>query len=1673
MNINTKIKSLLSAFLLTFSVGALAVTLADGPLTTVGASVVKPNVLLIMDNSGSMGWEHMPDDSAMGYGFYGLRSNQCNQIYYTPSITYKTPLNSAGVAKADSLYTAAYSSYTSTITSGVANVISSGAIVDLTKSFRASLPDPYISLVGDTSGEPAYYYSYSGTQLSPTQKLLAISGTTFIEECSLGGTGPTPSAISPVFTKIALKATGSTSAAIVVSGTSNTTVSGIVINGTQQIMSAPSIASTLDSVVANSIATKINACTSSQTGSCTTSGGHGYVATIAGYKKASLTVAGSTSTAVSGILINGIQVMSGVSTSSATSSQVAQNILTKINDCTTAKVGACTVVGGHGYTAVRSGSAINITSTSGSFVTIVATASSGTMTFTPSFSDTVVTVSNIADTTASMIVSIGSGSMTVVPTVTIASVAQLTNFANWYSFHRSRMLTMKTSTGIAFNNLTNAYRVGLSKISQADGTPLVPAAIFNSAQRASWYSAFYNITISGSTPLRDALSNAGRYYAGLLAGVTDPVEYSCQQNFSILTTDGYWNGGSGFKLDGSTLVGNHDTSAPRPMYDGGTSTDTTVTPIVSTEDRRIYTHGKTVTKDYSATYKAVGGACSIIGTLTPPNSITTYSVSPQRPFVTTSTSGSTRRVGALIRASSNPSSTNCKLVSGTGAGQVFACRATSSSGAPSGSATSSVATDSLSNDWYLVSDVTTQNALSECQSFKTIFGGSDSVDRGVCHSYTPASISGKFVTSTPNAKTVTTSGETSVVVNKYTKTQEHRVVIVNGAPFSDTTSAGSWTLTNNVSTVNVAGTDVDSGFSPSGADVTSCTNTASLPAADGFTTTVPGAVGGVAATVDTTVIASTGPTTGTSVTTTAVTSGTGTKDTLADIAMYYYQTDLRTTGALSINNVFTSGLDNNPKQHMTTFSLGLGASGKMLYSSTYLTDVIGDYASVANGAFNPASGAKNCSWHNFNAQCNWPAPSSGDLTTIDDLWHAAVNGRGKYFSAKSPEDVEVGLNDALSGISARIGAAAAAATSNLEPVSGDNYAYVASYVTVDWTGDLQARIIDTGSGAVSSDTNCGALGSGCPWSAQSLLDTKAAASVGTGYTARNIYLGLASGDAGKRVFSATGLTAAEKTAYFNPAALSQYATVNSSAYAADLTSTNLINYLRGDRSKEGTVFRARAHVLGDIINTQPVYVKSPAYNYIDAGYSDYKTTQASRSSVVYVAANDGMVHAFDGATGEEKWAFIPKQTLPKMAQLANSAPASYSLAHQFLVDGPITAADVKFSDGWHTIIVGGLGKGGNEYFCLDVTDPDNMTVLWEYTNTNLGSTFSNASINKLPNGEWAVMFSTGYNAAGNSGLYALDPETGGMKTGFPMSTSVTGPSSMSKISAWVDSPTIDNTAQFVYSGDLDGNLWRFDLNPSATGHSGVAVSSIATLRNAAGTAQQITTKPELALIGNTRVVYVGTGAYLGNPDLSDTRGQSLYAVRDTLSSATWVPRTTDAAKFKVRKFLSVYSDGTPILDTSGAGSRYICSGSGSDVNVGTKKCANESSTGMDWTTDGGWYIDLPDGGERINVDINLTIGTLTFPSNVPSSTACVSGGYGWLNYINFKTGQAFVVNNTAIASQKVANAMIVGMNVIKLKSGAVVAIVTTSDNSHKTLAPSFSTQNFEGRRSMWREIEPY
>ena len=1207
---------------------------------------------------------------------------------------------------------------------------------------------------------------------------------------------------------------------------------------------------------------------------------------------------------------------------------------------------------------------------------------------------------------------------------------EMTNYANWWAYYHTRMQMIKTSASLAFQNVGANYHVGYAAMNNNQGSGFINPAPFTATNKLAWYNKFFGAIPNNSTPLRDFLANAGQYFAGKYDGssfngvtVIDPMQYSCQQNFSIVATDGYWNEAANpNQLNGSTDIGNQDSSEKRPYNDGGGSTVTKVTPTVTTTT--VTTTGRT-TLDRST-----------------------------RTDTTTSTTTQTRTntYAKTTVTSVNRSTCNSR---------------------------------NQQKDYTGTLTQTVTNVTSSAQPFEVL----------TTTGYTDVATS----TSTSTETVVTTNGTVTSDTTAVTTAGPSTVSSVSSGPSALSNALGSPTVTGPTSTTTPAATDsniswgsptstscVSSGTSSTGPTVLT-TGTLSPASPTPVVATTTGGLTHTAGYPHTLSAGTASTVTGAPVvgaTTTTTTTTGGTSNTLADTAEYYYVTDLRTsalgncTGSTGLdvctNDVPTSGLDAASWQHMTLFTMALGASGYMQYSPNYVTAGSGDYFDVANGtAANTSSGI--CSWQSSGA-CNWPVPVSNTQTTIDDLWHAAVNGRGAYFSATNPATLNAGLASALSGVSARSGSSAAATTSNPNVTSGDNFVFSSTFTTQEWDGELVRQQLDLGTGAVLSTASSPT----CPadWCAQGQLD----AVTNTDYTTRAIYTFSSSAANKLKLFNWSNLNATQQAYFTTPAisTLSQFCvsgvTCLAAADQASASGQNLVDFLRGERVNEGVAtdltkyYRQRIHVLGDIVNAEAVYVKLPLFTYQDAGYAAFVTAETSlpRAGAVYVAANDGMLHAFDSTTGAENWAYIPSLLLPKLYKLADK---NYSNLHQYFVDGTPVAGDAYFDDGdgtglrWHTIVVAGLNDGGRGYYALDVTDPANPRALWEFTDANMGYTFGNPVITKTQDGTWVVLVTSGYNNVpdanyatgdGVGRLYVLNAATGALiRTISTGVGSVSSPSGLAHISAWVDKNSVDNTALRAYGGDMQGNLWRFDINGNI-GASGYDAQLLTTFyADAAGTIPQpITTRPELGLVSTFPVVYVGTGRYLGVTDLTDTTQQSFYAVKDALGTTPW-PNPRGATTTFVQQILTTTTcpPGSPAT---------IC-------NVG-QAVRTSTSNPVNFAVNAGWFIDLPDSGERANTDPTLAFGTLGFTTNVPNTSACTAGGYSYRYVLDYRTGAPVSTSTTGVSGIRLGNALATRGVFVRLPNNTVVQLTRLSDGTTMTTNVPIGAGSGGVRRISWREL---
>lgn len=410
--------------------------------------------------------------------------------------------------------------------------------------------------------------------------------------------------------------------------------------------------------------------------------------------------------------------------------------------------------------------------------------------------------------------------------------------------------------------------------------------------------------------------------------------------------------------------------------------------------------------------------------------------------------------------------------------------------------------------------------------------------------------------------------------------------------------------------------------------------------------------------------------------------------------------------------------------------------------------------------------------------------------------------------------------------------------------------------------------------------------------------------------------------------------------------------------------SDLLNWVRGDRTNESLTggFRTRLNLLGDIVHANPVYVGRPDAGSTANAYATWAESLNSRAPRVYAGANDGMLHVFDATDGSEVYAYVPSMLFENLSFLA-----SRPFAHRYFVDGKLTASDAYINSNWRTILAGTLGAGGKGVFVLDITNPDlvsesstdaaDQKILLEYSgDDDLGYTFGKPLIVQMNDDDWYVVLGNGYGSVnGVAKLVAINLETGVATKITTGSGTLASPNGLSS-PALIDEDR-DGKVDIAYAGDIDGQLWKFDLSG---GPGSWAVSYSGTPLYAGTSAQPITTTPDVAAhpAGGYLIAF-GTGRSLTADDSTDTTAQAIVGIRDDGS-------TPPSAANLPGKLLAV-----PWLEAT-----YT------KFDVANSKFTNETQQvsifrpdagDVDWTTKIGWKQTLP-GGLKVLDDVQIRAG---------------------------------------------------------------------------------------------------
>lgn len=682
-------------------------------------------------------------------------------------------------------------------------------------------------------------------------------------------------------------------------------------------------------------------------------------------------------------------------------------------------------------------------------------------------------------------------------------------------------------------------------------------------------------------------------------------------------------------------------------------------------------------------------------------------------------------------------------------------------------------------------------------------------------------------------------------------------------------------------------------------------------------------------------------------------------NTLADVAMHYYERDLKP--GLE-NKVRTDDPNVTARQHLETYTVAFGIKGTLNSGPT-----------------------------DRDTPFNWPTPSRNSATTIDDMQHAAWNGRGDFLSASSPQELVASLAAALKDIAGKTASASSVAT-NSTRLDTNSKVYQARFSSNDWSGGLVAFDI-----AVDSST--GVVKYTEAWNSGDRVPA---------HGSRDIYTSTGSLRGGTE-FKHANLSTAQQ---------------------GQISATEL-DYIRGNRAYEGatsgTIYRTRGGVFGDVVNSDPLYTGYGNHKYYNvepaSNPSYYKyltgtgsTQKGNRTQVIFVGANDGMLHALLGkgnssssctvgsklCEGEELFAYIPKAVIPELPKLTDP-----DYVHQYYVDGSPKHGDAYINfDGsgkrWGTALVGTLAGGGKGVFALDISNPGNFTdtdVLWDLDVTDLprlGYTFSQPSIGRMANGKWVAVIGNGYQSVDHEAvLYILDLETGSVikefRTGAFGSAGSTNGLSTPRMADFDGDKIIDA----IYAGDLQGNMWKFDVSSSSASSWNVAFSGkpLFTACNSSSCTgsdyQPITMQPVVIMGDHGKpIVLFGTGKYFEKGDNTDlSQIQTFYGIQDDK-----VTPVSSRSKLVEQNIIQELSASAANLKNS---------------------IRTTTTNQVKYPVQKGWFMDFDSTafpGERMVAEPLARNGRIIFATLVPEADPCSFGGTSWIMEVYAQSGSRLDVS---------------------------------------------------------------
>lgn len=714
-------------------------------------------------------------------------------------------------------------------------------------------------------------------------------------------------------------------------------------------------------------------------------------------------------------------------------------------------------------------------------------------------------------------------------------------------------------------------------------------------------------------------------------------------------------------------------------------------------------------------------------------------------------------------------------------------------------------------------------------------------------------------------------------------------------------------------------------------------------------------------------------------------------------------------------------------------------------------------------------------WGNFEDSDGDKKPLlTSEWDTEDEDGNAGADGiPDNFFYVTNPSTLQTRLQSALEQIQAVASASATSVAVNTTTLQTETRLYKATFSSFDWSGALSAFAIDPTDGSVASSAS---------WTAS----LPSAAS-------RNIF------------------TTVDKSGTPTPIAF----TDADSDLVTAVGSSAIINYIRGDQSNEvqnGGIFRDRSTILGDIVNSSPVSVSNQdfAYDslpstegstysaYVAAKTALYTGANNKPFNIVAVGANDGMLHIFKdtedtvpATAGQEVMAYVPSQVHANLSDLTNP---SYN--HEFFVDATPSAGDAYINSAWRTILVGSLGKGGKGIYALNITDPFTFStsdVMWEFDTSDsseLGYVMHPPVVTRLNNGKWGVIFGNGYNSTSQTArLFILDAEDGSIIKIIDTQVGSSGSPNALGRPFLLDENT-DRITDTIYAGDLQGNLWKFDLSGSNPTQWDVAikqgntpkplytaVDDNGTVTTTDDTVQPITTRPTVVSSPDGGfIVLFGTGKYLEPSDAiisASPQVETFYGIHDDGGNANLGSGRNNLQEQSILEEIDLVDANNNVFGTG----RIV------------------TDTTVDYSSKDGWFMDLVSPvngkeGERVISNPVTRFGRVIFNTFIPLG-ACENGGKSFIMELDAVSGKrlenaTFDANNDGVidandtVTDSNGNPVVISGYGVEGTLGDTAFVQDSSGSSERKLTQSMtggvtSTLNglsgvFVGRQS-WRQLE--